>query len=1629
MDANVRSDQLPQSEDEFVASARSGRWPGFAASGDPAVESYLRGLYEDATEDELGGLSVEDFLALAHEFWNWRSGRAPDQRLARIRRGVGADGRELARDILEVAGPDIPFLVDSVMGELADQGVAAFAMFHPLVPAAGGGARESLIQVHMPRLSTQRAGALLDGVCATLDDVRVTVADFLAMRQRMLDCAAELQGAKTNAPTAEVAEAVALLRWLAADKFTFLGVREYRYARDADGSYKADEPEIMQNSSLGVLRNEDLYVLRTTAEPMMLTPELRRLLEEPAPLVVSKSTIRARVHRRTAADYVGVRSYNAEGEAIGETRFVGLFTSESFTEATRNIPVLRRNAEWVMEHAGFAAGGHNAKTLRKIIEYYPREELWQIGREELLGVARGVLHLLDRPRARAFVRRDRFNRFVTALVYIPKDRFNSELRERVGLLIARHYGGEVESFQPQLGEGQLARVLFVIGDIDKNRPGPDASVLDAEIAALTQSWDDRFNAAVLSSEILSAADRDAASHRFQGAFTGAYRERYAINEALIDVREILAGEGSSAVRVRAYRNEGDDASTMRCKFYTRGEGLPLSTTVPILENMGLFVDSELNFELAVKDIGAHGETRVHIHDIATRSADGGAIDLAIAGAPFESAFAAIWAGNAESDGFNRLILALPCSWREAALVRALARYRLQTGLDPSQAVQEQAFANYPSIAELILALFKARFDPGLPESVETRTARAARIEGMIDDALKGVVGLDEDRALRRIAQLVGAIRRTNYYQPAADGSHKPYMSFKIDSKAVAELPAPKPYREIWVASPFVEGVHLRFGPVARGGLRWSDRRDDFRAEVLELVKAQQVKNAIIVPVGAKGGFYPKRLPPRGAPGYQEGGIEAYKTFLRGLLDLTDNIVGGAVRAPSSVVRWDGDDPYLVVAADKGTATFSDIANGVSAEYGHWLGDAFASGGSVGYDHKAMGITARGAWEAVKRHFREGGKDIQVQEFTVIGVGDMSGDVFGNGMLLSHKIRLLAAFDHRDIFIDPNPGDCEAAWEERKRLFDKPRSSWADYDRTLISKGGGVFSRSLKAIEVTPEIAALTGLGKAQVTPAELISALLKSTCELLWFGGIGAYVKAHAESHAEVGDKTNDVLRVDAEDVQALVIGEGANLGVTQKGRIAFARAGGRINTDAIDNSAGVDTSDHEVNIKILLAGAIGGGALQAGDRDSLLESMTGEVASLVLEDNYDQTGALSIAQASAAADLDSHERFMQRLEGVGKLSREVEGLPSSAEVKQLRAAAQGLTRPELAKLIAYAKIDLFDALVASHAPDDPAFHEPLKLYFPKEVWVYEPQMEAHRLRREIIATRLADDLVNRCGASFVDRIRDVSRAEPVTIALAFEAARRIFDLETLVDRINALDNKVSAAAQIELHRMIASALRRTTMYLARYGGFDAAIPASALDVVDRYRDAVMAQRGGLNEDLSEVERVRTHARVAALVEIGAPPDLAADVALLGPWTTALDVADLARRSGWAVQSASLLHCAIGAAFALDALREAAGSLTLEQHWDRLVIRRAAEDFARTQLDLAEGAAAAIGAPPAGANADWVGEAAKAWIARLGQPAQRARAAFDELNVQGTWSFAKIMLMAAELNALASSVRAMRSSV
>ncbi|HEX6866673.1 MAG TPA: NAD-glutamate dehydrogenase domain-containing protein, partial [Caulobacteraceae bacterium] len=949
------------------------------------------------------------------------------------------------------------------------------------------------------------------------------------------------------------------------------------------------------------------------------------------------------------------------------------------------------------------------------------------------------------------------------------------------------------------------------------------------------------------------------------------------------------------------------------------------------------------------------------HEFLVEDEAGERLVFADVAAAFESAFVAVWTGRTESDGFNRLVLELGVSWREAALVRALARFRQQSGLDPSQTVQEAALSDHPEVAKLILKLFAIKFDPASGLDLDARRQGADAVMGEIIEALQAVASLDADRVLRRLALLVGAVVRTNFY------ADRPYISFKVASRDLEDLPAPKPFREIFVWAPHVEGVHLRFGPVARGGLRWSDRRDDFRTEVLGLVKAQQVKNAVIVPVGSKGGFYPKALPKGGAPeAVREEAIRAYRTFLFGLLDITDNIdAAGEVVRPAGVIAHDDDDPYLVVAADKGTASFSDIANGVAEDYGFWLGDAFASGGSAGYDHKEMGITARGAWEAVKRHFREMGKDIQSESFTVVGCGDMSGDVFGNGMLLSRQTRLIAAFDHRHIFIDPDP-DPAVSFEERQRLYELPRSSWDDYDRVKLSKGGEIFARSLKSITLSPEAAAALDLKASGLTPAEVITAILKARAELLYLGGIGTYVKARSESHADAGDKANDAVRIDGADLRVKVVGEGANLGFTQAGRIEFARNGGRINTDAIDNSAGVDSSDHEVNIKILTGMVERESKLTRAKRDTLLASMTDEVADHVLAHNYDQTLALSLMERDAPAELDAHARFMTDLVEKGRLDRKVEGLPGPAALAELAAAGKGLTRPELAVLLAYGKLDLNDDVIDSRAPDDPFFLETLKAYFPEPLGKFESEMERHRLRREIIATVLCNDIVNMCGPTFPSRLRASAGGDTAALVIGFEAARRVLRINEAWSAVAALDGKIPATGQMALFEALAAAQRAQTFWLARR----AKAKTTVQDLIDEFRKPVDELKTLVPAVLSPFEQKAVARRAKGFVQAGAPEDLAEEIAKLQWLTTAADLVDLAAASKWPLAAVTRLYHQVGAAFGFDRMRAAAGGFRAGDHFERLATRRLVEDMLTEQTALTDAVLKATGKPAAAKDAD-----------------------------------------------------------
>ncbi len=1573
--------------------------------------AFIAQVARDISAEELPQGSLADLGAAFADFWRFGEGAEGDTPAIRIRPWTGAGGASYGRDLLEIVQPDRPFLVDSIMGEIAESAFPVRAMFHPVVQRDGR--RLSMIQVHLDPIGADREQALVAAVGAVLDDVRMAVEDFDAMQALMRRTIDELAAAATPVSEAEKAEDVAFLTWLEGEEFVFLGARVYEYPRTADGGYASEEPLYQPEGSLGLLRDQERRVLRRASEPAILSKALQSHLESTPPLTVAKSNLRSRVHRRAYMDYIGVKRYGADGKPSGEVRFVGLFTAEAYDAPAREVPLIRRKVAGVLARAGVAAGGHSEKRLRNILETWPRDELFQASEEELQGLALGVMHLYDRPRVRLFARRDPFDRFVSILLFVPRERYDSGVRERAGRILAEAFNGRVSAWYPSFSDAPLARVHYILGVNPGHHPEPDLAAVEADIAETTRTWADRFDAAVRAERPAEAVA--ATLQRWSGAFSGGYRDFYPADEALCDQAEIDA-MGEESFRTRAYRKVGDSAVRFRFKIYRRGEAAPLAEVMPILEHMGLKALIEDAFEVTPQGAGGGRET-VWVHEFLLEDEGGEHLVFADVKDAFEAAFTAVWTGRTETDGFNRLVLELGVSWREAALIRALARYRQQSGLDPSQAVQEQALSAHPGVARLILDLFRIKFDPAIAVDLKARETQAAAVMDEIVAALQAVDSLDHDRVLRRLALLVGAIKRTNFYQLADDGRPKPYISFKVASRELDDLPAPKPYREIFVSAPHVEGVHLRFGPVARGGLRWSDRRDDFRTEVLGLVKAQQVKNAVIVPVGSKGGFYPKQLPRGGTPeAVRAEGVRAYRTFLSGLLDITDNIAAdNSVVRPASVIAHEGDDPYLVVAADKGTATFSDIANGLAEDYGFWLGDAFASGGSAGYDHKVMGITARGAWEAVKRHFRELGKDIQTTDFTVVGVGDMSGDVFGNGMLLSRHIRLIAAFDHRHIFIDPNP-DSASSWEERKRMFELPRSSWDDYDRSKISAGGGVFPRSLKSIVLTPEIKAVLDIKADAVSPAELMSAILRARAELLYLGGIGTYVKARHESNADAGDKANDAIRLNGSDLRVKVVGEGANLGLTQAGRIEFARAGGRINTDAIDNSAGVDSSDHEVNIKILTGMVERAGKIASReDRNALLASMTDEVAEHVLAHNYDQTLAISLLEQDAAGELENHARFMTELEAEGRLDRRVEGLPDAAQIAELAANHAGLTRPELAVLMAYGKLDLFDEIVASKAPDDPAFEEVMVRYFPQALAKYEDEMASHRLRREIIATVIDNELVNICGPTFPSRLRAAAGVDTGRLVTGFEAARRILRFGETWDAVAALDGKAPAEGQLALFRALTHTLRSQTYWLARRAG-DGGVGA----LTGRYGPGMAELRALTPGILSSFEQKNVARRAALFVKDGAPEALAHQIAALQPLTTATELVDLASGLNWPVACAARVYHQVGAAFSFDRLRAAAGEKRGGDHFERMAVRRLVEDMLAEQAQVARAVMTFAASPDAAETPEQAKSTVSSWAQMHSGPGRAVKRTIEEIeHAGGGWTFAKLTIANAALRELA----------
>ncbi|WP_329121915.1 NAD-glutamate dehydrogenase [Streptomyces sp. NBC_01465] len=1479
------------------------------------VLAYLQRYYLHTAPEDLSDRDPVDVFGAALSHYRLAENRPQGTANVRVHTPtVEENGWTCSHSVVEVVTDDMPFLVDSVTNELSRQGRGIHVVIHPQVvvrrdvtgklievlgkdaaPDGHDAVVESWIHVEIDR-ETDRADLkqITADLLRVLSDVRETVEDWDKMRDAALRIAEELPSEPTadDLRTQEVEEARELLRWLAADHFTFLGYREYQLTQD-------DALSAVPGTGLGILRSDPQHH-EDDAHPVSpsfsrLPADARAKAREHKLLVLTKANSRATVHRPSYLDYVGVKKFDAEGNVVGERRFLGLFSSAAYTESVRRVPVVRRKVAEVLEGAGVSPHSHDGRDLLQILETYPRDEIFQTPVDQLRSVVTSVMYLQERRRLRLYLRQDEYGRYYSALIYLPRDRYTTGVRLRLIDILKEELGGTSVDFTAWNTESILSRLHFVV----RVEPGTeltklteaDTDRIEARLVEAARSWADGFSDALNAEcgEERAAALLRRYGHAFPEGYKADHSPRSAVAD-LVHLEQLTQGRNDFALSL--YEPVGAAPGERRFKIYRIGEQVSLSAVLPVLQRLGVEVTDERPYELRCAD-----RTHAWIYDFGLRmpkSANGNGDYLADdARERFQEAFAATWTGEAENDGFNSLVLGAGLNWRQAMVLRAYAKYLRQAGSTFSQDYMEDTLRTNVHTTRLLVSLFEARMSP------DRQRAGTELTDGLLeelDGALDQVASLDEDRILRSFLTVIKATLRTNFFQEAEGGKSHTYVSMKFDPQAIPDLPAPRPAFEIWVYSPRVEGVHLRFGKVARGGLRWSDRREDFRTEILGLVKAQMVKNTVIVPVGAKGGFVAKQLPDPSVDrdAWLAEGIASYKTFISALLDITDNLVAGEVVPPADVVRHDEDDTYLVVAADKGTATFSDIANQVAESYNFWLGDAFASGGSAGYDHKGMGITARGAWESVKRHFRELGHDSQTEDFTAVGVGDMSGDVFGNGMLLSEHIRLVAAFDHRHIFIDPNP-DAATSYAERRRLFDLPRSSWADYSKELLSSGGGIHPRTAKSIPLNAHIREALGIesGVAKMTPADLMQAILKAPVDLLWNGGIGTYVKSSAESNADVGDKANDAIRVSGEELRAKIVGEGGNLGLTQLGRIEFARAGGKVNTDAIDNSAGVDTSDHEVNIKILLNGLVAEGDLTVKQRNILLAEMTDEVGHLVLRNNYAQNTALANAVAQSPSLLHAHQRFMRRLGRDKHLDRSLEFLPSDRQIRELLSSGRGLSQPELAVLLAYTKITVADELITTGLPDDPYLQKLVHAYFPAQLRERYPEaIEGHALRREIITTVLVNDAVNTGGSTFLHRLREETGASIEEIVRAQAAAREIFGLSAVWDEVEALDNEVAADVQTRIRLHSRRLVERGTRWLLG----NRPQPLDLSETIAFFKDGVAQVWAELPKMLRGADLEWYQGILDELCAAGVPESLALRVAGFSSAFPTLDIVAIADR-------------------------------------------------------------------------------------------------------------------------------------
>jgi len=1557
------------------AVALAGPMPGV---GD--VASFLRAYYRHVAPDELAGAGPERLAAVAAAQAEFAAERPQGRALVRIRTG-GEAALDATSDVIDVVNDDMPFLVDSISMELARHGLSARLVVHPqllvrrdvagvlheIVGQVNGGQpshdliAESWTHIEISALGTGEAATITADLQRILGDVRVAVEDYTRMRSRALSLADEAlapggDDGSAGAP-GEIAE---LLRWLAEGHFTFLGYREYDLDTDDDGMLML---RAVPGSGLGILRHD-----RTGPGSFAtLPPEVRARALDPRQLIMTKANSRSTVHRPSYLDYVAVKRLSKTGEVTGEYRFLGLYTHAAFSETIRGIPVLRRKLAEVLETSGMAADSHDGKEVIEVLDFYPREELFMTSVADLVAICAGVHRLRERRETRLFLRKDPYGRYVSCLVYMPRDRYTTKARLLTQEILQRAFDATQMDYSVLVGESPVAR-LHIVARAERGRQLPDADPADLErsVAAAVRSWDDdltdeaakelgpqraRELLSDLGNSIPETYKTDVPASAAIGDFVKIMELRESGDDIAFDLWESEDYIGGVPIIEDGEELPGTPAPAKRVwrlTIYRTSGPITLTDVLPRLQHMGVDVVDEHPYEFAAG-------SPFWIYDFGLRRS-GTATDTDAGPATgalwdrvreqVEGALGALWHGLIEDDGFNALVLDAQLSWRQIVMLRAYAKYLRQVGITFSQEYIGRVLRSNASIARLLVRLFESRFDPTKEAG---RSERSEAIAEEIAGQLDSVASLDEDRILRSYLGLITATLRTNYFAASDDVR---YLVFKLDAREVPDLPAPRPQFELFVYSPRFEGVHLRFARVARGGLRWSDRREDFRTEILGLAKAQEVKNSVIVPSGAKGGFVCKQLPdPADREAYLGEVLACYRMFISAMLDVTDNLEAEGVVPPGGVVRHDGDDPYLVVAADKGTATFSDTANEIAMSRGFWLGDAFASGGSEGYDHKKMGITARGAWESVRFHFRTLGVDVDTDDFTVVGIGDMSGDVFGNGMLLSPHIKLVAAFDHRHVFLDPSP-DRQSSFAERQRLFELPRSSWGDYDRALISEGGGIYPRSAKSIHLTPQVRAALGLteGENAMSPDSLISAILAAPVDLLWNGGIGTYIKASNQSNADVGDRSNDAVRVDAAQVRAKVVGEGGNLGLTQEARVEYALAGGLVNTDFIDNSAGVDTSDHEVNIKILLDRVVRDGELTREDRNALLQEMTSEVADHVLEHNYQQNRALAASKAQAPQMLHVHTRYIRKLERDGLIKRRLDVLPGDREIAERRSAGTGLVTPEFSVLLAQTKISAAEELLVSSLPDDPYLRRVLTDYFPTPLRVnYAGQMGNHRLHREIITTSVVNDMVDRCGITFAFRLNEETGASLPEITAAWLVARAVFDMPGCWAQLEALDGEVDTGVQI----MALLEGRKLTERAARWLLHNRRPPFDVQSTFDFFADGVMTVAANLpkllvGRDLSGFEERRE-----IYASRGVPVILAERIAAMVPAYAAFDIVDIARGTGRSVEETAEVYFDLAERLQIARLRDLITALPRDDRWNTMARGAIRDDLYTAHAALA----------------------------------------------------------------------------